>query len=336
MEEVVSESAVLSVNPLPSASFNVWEQGNGTFFFQNTSLHALALLWDFGDGQTASQLDPTHTYEFPGDYLVRLIATNGCGSDTASFTISYHPAPVAAFSATLSMGCAPLTVTFQNLTTGDSLWFEWIFEGGQPATSFETNPEVLYEQPDTFGVTLIAHSPYGSDTLYLAEAVVVHPLPTASFSFEIDSLTVRFTDLSEDAITWLWEFGDGQIATTPNPVHTYAQPGSYDVTLTVTNGPCGNAISTTILVMPSATSTARFPAVRLYPVPARHRLFIEAMEPGSLPLQAALYDVHGRAVRSFAIHASPVEVDVENVPAGLYLLRLCGRDGCMDARLIVE
>ncbi len=64
--------------------------------------------------------------------------------------------------------------------------------------------------------------------------------PLALFEYEIDDLTVLFIDLSEivnevELETWLWNFGDGSTASNSAPVHTYAQGGSYDVSLTVTN-----------------------------------------------------------------------------------------------------
>lgn len=60
-------------------------------------------------------------------------------------------------------------------------------------------------------------------------------LPKAIFSYEVEELTVTFTNLSKDAVSYQWEFGDGQTSTEANPVHTYAENGSYTVTLTATN-----------------------------------------------------------------------------------------------------
>lgn len=59
--------------------------------------------------------------------------------------------------------------------------------------------------------------------------------PKASFSFEVEDLTVTFTNISKDATTYAWEFGDGETSTEANPVHTYAENGTYTVTLTASN-----------------------------------------------------------------------------------------------------
>lgn len=62
--------------------------------------------------------------------------------------------------------------------------------------------------------------------------------PIADFTFTTDNLTASFTNLSADG-DYLWEFGDGNVSTEVNPVHTYSSNGSYNVCLTVTNG-CGS------------------------------------------------------------------------------------------------
>ncbi len=64
-------------------------------------------------------------------------------------------------------------------------------------------------------------------------------LPAAAFSANVTSgdapLNVAFTDESTNAISWLWDFGDRENSTQPNPIHAYNSVGTYSVTLTVTN-----------------------------------------------------------------------------------------------------
>lgn len=62
--------------------------------------------------------------------------------------------------------------------------------------------------------------------------VTVSPV-SADFSYVDNSGTVSFTDLSTNATSWFWEFGDGNTSTLQNPVHTYANGGSYTATLTI-------------------------------------------------------------------------------------------------------
>jgi PKD repeat protein len=77
------------------------------------------------------------------------------------------------------------------------------------------------------------------------QAVIIGILPQmadliALFEYEVNDLTVTFLDLSEminevELDSWLWDFGEGSSSFSSAPVHTYAQGGSYDVSLVVTN-----------------------------------------------------------------------------------------------------
>lgn len=82
-------------------------------------------------------------------------------------------------------------------------------------------------------------------------------LPVAGFSWAADELTVSFTDTSTDdgTLTHAWDFGDGNTSTEANPVHTYADDGTYSVTLTVTDDD-GNSDSHTAQVTVTATPDA--------------------------------------------------------------------------------
>lgn len=59
--------------------------------------------------------------------------------------------------------------------------------------------------------------------------------PKARFTYDVDGMTVTFTNASKDAESYAWAFGDGETSTEKDPVHTYAEGGSYTVKLTVTN-----------------------------------------------------------------------------------------------------
>ena len=78
-------------------------------------------------------------------------------------------------------------------------------------------------------------------------------LPTANFSSNVTEgyapLTVQFTDLSENATAWNWNFGDESNSTEQNPTHTYYAVGNYTVNLTATNENGTNSTFSTITVL---------------------------------------------------------------------------------------
>jgi subtilisin-like proprotein convertase family protein len=82
-----TDQAVITVDPLPVAGFT--STGSvASFNFTNTSTNATSYLWNFGDAGTSTATNPSHTYTSSGLFTVTLIATNNCGSDTITATVS--------------------------------------------------------------------------------------------------------------------------------------------------------------------------------------------------------------------------------------------------------
>ena len=67
------------------------------------------------------------------------------------------------------------------------------------------------------------------------EPPIPGPSAVAKFSLEYNGLTITTTNSSEFAVSYLWDFGDGNTSTAQNPTHTYADGGAYTISLTATN-----------------------------------------------------------------------------------------------------
>ena len=111
--------------------------------------------WDFGDGATSTDSDPTHTYTAPGDYTVTLIVSSDVGcSDTITHMIHVADPPGAGIMP--MMGCIGLDVTFTSTSSPDADSFHWDFGTGFPDdTSNLENPSFTYPDYGVFTVTLI-------------------------------------------------------------------------------------------------------------------------------------------------------------------------------------
>jgi len=206
--------------------------------------------WDFGDGGTSEQQNPEHIYNSAGTFTVTLTVTNADGSDTETSTIvaknTVNALPEASIGYDKSEGDAPLTVQFQDLSSkGESS--AWDF--GDGATSTDKDPAHTFADPGTYTVKLTSTNLYGSDDTTCSIKVndpPVIPDPVESKAFftkDVSSgdapLEVRFTDgstyTSRDNATFSWSFGDGATSDEQNPVHTFTEPGTYTVILTLTD-----------------------------------------------------------------------------------------------------
>ncbi len=226
---------LIVVNEGPAASFDLDITGRNLEGFNN-STNFDGLLWTFGDGEESSEENPTYTYSSDGQFTVRLTVWNECDTQTVSEEITVATLPTADFSiAGNAEGCIPLTVTFEDNSSENSIGREWIFEGGNPSSSTAENPTISYEQAGTYSVTLIVESLAGFDTLEMEDAVIVNPDVQVGFDQLVDSLQVTFSNSSSDAMSYIWDFGDGNSSTDENPTHTYTDPGLYVVSLTAMN-----------------------------------------------------------------------------------------------------
>ncbi len=89
-----TETTIITVNSAPVVGFA--SSSNGlTTVFTNTSTGASSYMWDFGDGNTSNQQNPTYTYACSGTYVVVLTATNACGSVSYSQIINVASSPPA-------------------------------------------------------------------------------------------------------------------------------------------------------------------------------------------------------------------------------------------------
>ena len=200
--------------------------------------------WDFGDGSSSTEANPSHTYA-AGDYTATLTVTDnegGISSDTVA--IHANAAPTAAASADVTSGDAPLAVAFTGNTSSDAdgsiVSYSWDFGDGSSST--EANPSHTYA-PGVWTATLTVTDDEGA-TSTATVTVDVNDPPTASVTSNVTSgtgpLTVNFSGDANDndgTFSFSWDFGDGTAAVTDDlaPSHTFVDPGTYEVTLTVTD-----------------------------------------------------------------------------------------------------
>lgn len=206
-------------------------------------------LWDFGDGNTSTQKFPSHLYTNQGTYNIRLTITTSTGcTETILYTngVRTGTKPVAAFTAAPLSSCARDSVVFSDQSTGSP--DQWIWSFGDNGNSTAQNPTYAYTKAGPMTVRLIAIRNGCPDTIVKTNYLTILP-PVASFNLQYDcnaAAKISFFDNSEGALTYAWDFGDGNSSTLSNPTHTYAAPGTYTTTLTVTNGSCTNSLQRTI------------------------------------------------------------------------------------------
>lgn len=208
-------------------------------------------LWEFGDGNTSTQQNPTHEYAVAGNYTVTLTVTdnNGCSNFYTS-TVNILALPNPLFTSTSSCSGNPNTIINQS-TNGDnpiSIW-DWNFGSGTPNNSSIQNPgSVLFTadcdtltNPDGisyFPITLYVEDAAGCSASYLdsaqvfctpATSFIAEPVCEGSNTIFINTSSIQY------GMQFEWDFGDGATSTAINPQHSYASCGDYLVSLNVSD-----------------------------------------------------------------------------------------------------
>ena len=224
-----------------------------TVQFTGTSpLTVTAWNWDFGDGTTSTDQNPSHTYSSVGYYSVNLSITHADGTNYLRQTdyIKVYSPPVADFTADTMTGTFPLTISFTDASTGNPTSWAWDF--GDSTTSTDQNPSHTYSTAGTYTVNLTAVNAGGSNLTSRSGyiSVLTPSIPIASFTAHgragLAPVTIQFNDTSTWVPTsWLWDFGDGTTSTDRNATHTYTITGTYTVNLTATNTQGSNTNSST-------------------------------------------------------------------------------------------
>lgn len=252
-------SYVVQVDSIPTADFSFIEDcANDTSYFTNLSLGAPdSYEWDFDDGAPIStQINPNHVYTNDGNYNVMLIASyalSGC-ADTIIQTVAAYPRTVPDF--TTNTPCLGASTNFSDNTTGTPNSWEWDFGDGSPVVNTQ-NPSHTYAADGIYQVQLITENAFGCiDTLQ--QNVEVFPLPVADFENDTicDGAITNFIDLSTNAVSWEWDFGDGSpLDLNQSPSHVFPSNGSFTVQLVVTNAfACTDTQQITAIVNPNPTA----------------------------------------------------------------------------------
>ncbi|MDA7502033.1 PKD domain-containing protein [Chitinophagales bacterium] len=192
--------------------------------------------WDFGNGATSTEVEPSYVYPVPGIYTVTLsIGGYPCINDSLVSKPLFLPFnyEVAAAIAGNEFGCAPLIDVL--LAAGNGVDHLWIEEDGTQTSG--NSLTINYPNPGEYDITLIA---YDEESCNLADTTTFNfstfETPTAYFEFSPDSSDIDediiFDNLSTPGYSYHWTFGDGTESFFIEPRHAYSAPGYYEVCLT--------------------------------------------------------------------------------------------------------
>jgi len=269
----------LFVRSLPNASF-IPNRYTGCSPVQVIFLNRSAGLnttyrWNFGDGSPWLDMpnkdSVVHLYSTGAvtTYTITLVASNHCGNDTTTLPITIRPNTISLeveTDGTRTKGCAPLTLQFVNKSSGSNS-YKWDF--GDGTIDFRTiGKEIVthtFLNSGTYDVRMYSSNGCSDTSVYVAR-VEVYEKPVASFVADKYAVclgdSIRFTNQSINASSYVWSFGNGTRSPLINPSFAYNTKGIYTVALSAakTYGPgivCYDTARASVIVNDTLPVTIR-------------------------------------------------------------------------------
>ena len=286
------------------------------FFTSTGPLHML-------DGSDNGTFPPSGPNSFWSDTLLPV---------TKNFLLRLiKPQPIKISDDTIYVcGNGPAQFVVSNTITSH---YKWLYNASQVQSASNNNSSILqlnYNGPGTYNVGVVEFNEIlcASDTLNFV--VIVHPTPSADFTYAIaNSYDVNFTNTNSNATSYDWNFGDGAQSTDPNPSHTYASNGTYNVKLVATNQfGCVDTIVKTVTInqLGLAINTANA-AIQIYPNPVTDILFISNTDMEKVSIQ--VMDINGRVIYNTNeyTNSSMIEIPTQTWNKGMYFVTVSSENG---------
>jgi PKD repeat protein len=258
--DVFTKTIIIHANP--TANFTATDRCLGqAISFTNTSAGANDVLWQFGDGSSSNNYNPTYTYSNAGSYSVvlNIESINGCLSSVTK-TVNVFASPKVAFSVNDASQCINgNTFVYNDNSTIASGTLTRLWSFGDGSNSTATNPTKVYSTSANFTIKLVVTSSNGCKDS-TSSSVTVNPKPTANFTINkstqcLNGNLFSFTDassLSQGSLNHNWALGDGSVASGTNAVRKYNSAGTYTIRLGIASDlGCIDSISKTVTVYPS-------------------------------------------------------------------------------------
>ncbi len=244
----------------------------------------------------------------------------------ATYSCVNIPEPVASFSTSELTICLGDSIQLQN-TSQDADSYQWATSAGGLSNATAENPYLFPSSSGTYTISLVVTNGTGVDSTGQALAVTVNNPPTAIAGMSSTNLTyptdatVFFTNSSNNASSYWWDFGDGTTSTDAQPWHTYGSSGVFDGYLVAMNAGCANDTTFfTINVGTASLSEHEFEEVVIFPNPFDQLITIETVMKVN---QFELVDMKGAKI---AVDATPnangYELKPQVAAPGIYVLTI--------------
>lgn len=211
----------------------------------------------------------------------------------STITFNFGGIPAAAFSASSYSGCAPLKVSFNNLSVYSS---SYLWSLGNGSATSEKNPIVTYDTAGTYTVSLVVYDHDSLPVDTINTNIVVHKSPLAEVSYTRTDTTVTFTNKSVGAAFYSWLYGNST-SQNPSPTFVFNGPVVYRMIAYSSNG-CTDTIIGNLWNNALGELEPDFTGIRIFPNPANDMAKVAFQVKTATPLTLSVVNVLGQEMYS--------------------------------------
>ena len=290
-------------------------------------------LWS--TGETSQTITVTES----GEYTV--VINNGFGAAFDTIEVNFVPAITAEWEVPETVLCANTELVFTDLTEGAA---EWYWDFGDGSSSELQIPTHSYMGSGNYDLSLIVTSEFGcKDTLITNVGVseinaAISPISDVNC---VGSL-IEFFDESDDAVEWLWDFGNDVTSTLENPTTIYLEPAIYNVTLLVSNIYGCTDITSIEANVESCTGIEEVEGITsfsLIPNPAKENFKISVVLNSNANIYIEIIDINGRIVFNESISNQSDytrNFNSDQFGKGIYLIKVSSGENVAWKKLIIN
>lgn len=315
----------VTVNALPSTP--TISAGGNTSFCTGGSV-VLTSSATSGNVWSTNATTPEITVTTSGTFTVTVTDANQCSATSTATTVNVSASPAPTVNASATAACSGETVTLTASSADSYLW-----------SNNATTQAIQVTASGNFTVTTTNSNACNGVGASAPTTVTFTATPTAAGSFTVNGNVVTFSNSSNGATSYSWDFGDFTNSSASAPVHAYAANGSYTVVLTAINGNCTDTQSFTVAITLAIDELAGVENINVYPNPATESFVVAFDNQNNQSVTIEMIDQMGRIIQSNTIEQSGVQVsefNTMNVSNGLYSIRISSNGNALTKRLVVN
>jgi PKD repeat protein len=308
----LSAPVFITVNEIPVVTLTAI--GNTTFCEGNSVTllcnQGVGTIWSNGSLDINSAL-----IQSAGTYTVNYTDNNGCSNSSNSIDVTVNALPSVSISASgATTFCDGGSVTLISSQNQNNVW-----SNGLNTNTIEVT---------TGGVFSVEYTDINGCVANASTTVTVNEQPDADFSIlqNNGSFVIQFLNNSSNATGYTWDFGDGSTSQETNPSHLYTTGGDFVVTLTASNGDCNDVFTFNVNNVSVEENQAQ--VINIYPNPSHS--FINIQTP--IQTQLMIMDITGKQMMNFTTTASTTNLDIDKLPAGLYVVKGYNMNGTFTTK----